>query len=136
MVTNPKWNKDALEWFRAMLESDCDVVIPEIADYELRRNLILEKMDASIQLLDRLKGLLTYLPIDTPTMVHAASLWADARRRRKPSAHKHALDGDAILAAQAKLAGAVVATANVGHLDQFVETRNWRDMGFRKNRAS
>jgi hypothetical protein len=46
------------------------------------------------------------------------------------------LDGDAILAAQAKLAGAVVATANVGHLDQFVETRNWRDMGFRKNRAS
>ena len=130
MVTNPKWNKAALEWFRAMLESDCEVMIPEIADYELRRNLILEEMEASIQLLDQLKKLLIYLPIDTPTMVHAARLWAEARQRRRPTAHKHALDGDAILAAQATRAGAVVATDNVGHLDQFVGTRKWRDMRF------
>ncbi len=130
MVTNPKWNKDALEWFSAMLESDCEVMIPEIADYELRRNLILERMEPSIQLLDQLKTLLKYLPIDTPAMLLAANLWAEARQRHKPTTHKHALDCDAILAAQAKRAGAVVATDNVGHLDQFVETRRWRDMGF------
>ena len=133
MVTNPKWNKAALEWFTAMLKSECDVVIPEIADYELRRNLILEKMDKSLQLLDHLKDLLVYLPIDTPTMLLAAKLWAAARQSHKPPADRHALDGDAILAAQAKLAGAVVATDNVAHLDQFVETREWRKMGFRKD---
>jgi hypothetical protein len=63
-------------------------------------------------------------------MVDAANLWADARRRHKPTAHKHALDGDAILAAQAKRVSATVATDNVGHLNEFVETRRWRDIGF------
>lgn len=136
MVAHPKENKAAAEWFRSMLESECEVLVPEIADYELRRNLILEKMTESVKRLDQLKRLLTYLPIDTATMLKAANLWAEARQRHKPTADKHALDGDAILAAQAKLAGAVVATDNVGHLDQFVETRKWRDMGFPKNRAS
>ena len=44
MVAHPKENKAAAEWFRSMLESECEVLVPEIADYELRRNLILEKM--------------------------------------------------------------------------------------------
>lgn len=130
MATNPKWNKAALEWFKTMLESDCEVMIPEIADYELRRNLILEGMEPSIRLLDHLKKLLIYLPIDTQTMLQAANLWAEARRCHRPTAHKHALDGDAILAAQARRTGAVVATDNVGHLNQFVETCEWRSMGF------
>jgi len=94
--------------------------------------MILEKMTESIERLDLLKKTenVNYLPIDTPTMLLAASLWAEARQRHKPTADKHALDGDVILAAQAKRAGAVVATDNVGHLDQFVQTRKWRDMGF------
>ena len=33
-----------------------------------------------------------------------------------------------ILAAQAELIDAVVATANVGHLAQFVDARHWRDI--------
>jgi predicted nucleic acid-binding protein len=130
MVTNPKWNRAAGEWFRSMLEAGLEVIVPEIADYELRRNLILEGRDDSIRRLDQLKQHLKYLPLDTPTMVDAANLWADARRRHKPTAHKHALDGDAILAAQAKRVSATVATDNVGHLNEFVETRRWRDIGF------
>lgn len=130
MMTNPKWNEAVLEWFRAMLESDCEVMIPEIADYELRRNFILEKMEASIRRLDELKALLMYVPIDTRAMLQAAQFWADARHRGQSTAHPKALDGDAILAAQAKRAGAVVVTDNVGHLAQFVETRKWSDMGF------
>ncbi|MCK4341934.1 MAG: PIN domain-containing protein [Phycisphaerae bacterium] len=136
MIAHPKANRATAEWFRSMLESDCEVIVPEIADYEVRRNLILEKLTENVKRLDQLKRLPTYLPIDTAAMVKAANLWAEARRRHKPTANKHALDGDAILAAQARLAGAVVATDNVGHLDQFVKTRKWCDMGFRKNRAS
>ena len=130
MVTNPKWNKDALKWFRAMLESDCEVMIPEITDYELRRNLILERMEASIQLLDKLKTLLVYLPIDTRTMLRAAQFWAKSRSRHTPTGDANQLDGDAILAAQAEQAGATVATNNVGHLSQFVETKKWSEIGF------
>ena len=135
-VAHPKASKAAAEWFISMLNSGCEVILPEIADYELRRNLILERLTESVNRLDQLKQLLTYLPIDTATMLKAANLWADARQRHKPTADKHALDGDAILAAQAKLAGAVVATDNIGHLDQFVETRKWREMGFPKKRES
>ncbi|MCH7885197.1 MAG: PIN domain-containing protein, partial [Planctomycetes bacterium] len=130
MVTNPRWNKDALEWFRAMRESDREVMIPEITDYELRRNLILEEMEASIQRLDKLKALLIYLPIDTRAMLQAAQFWADSRSRHTPTGHPKELDGDAILAAQAKQAGAIVVTDNVGHLSQFVETKKWSEMGF------
>lgn len=130
MITHPKANRAAAEWIRSMLKADCEVFIPEIADYELRRNLILENLSETIERLDMLKEKLGYLPLDTESMHKAASFWADARKRNKPTADKHALDGDAILAAQAMLAGAAVATDNVGHLDQFVETRKWSDMGF------
>lgn len=130
MVTNPKWNKDALEWLTEMLERDCEVMIPEIADYELRRNMILEKMQPSIQLLDKLKTLLIYLPIDTQTMLQAAKFWAESRSRHRPTGHPKELDGDAILAAQARQVGATVATDNVGHLSQFVKTKKWSDIGF------
>lgn len=135
MIAHPKANKALAEWYRAMLESDSEVFLPEIADYELRRNLILEGLEDSLRRLDDLKQKLTYLPINTATMLKAARLWADANKRGKPTADKHALDGDAILAAQAILAGAVVATDNVGHLDRFVETRKWSEMGFRKDRS-
>lgn len=130
MVVHPRMNKAAAEWFRSMLESDCAIILPEIADYELRRNLILENNTTSILRLNELKQELEYLPIDTMTMLQAADLWADARRRHRPTADKHALDGDVILAAQARLANAAVATDNAKHLDQFVETREWRKMGF------
>lgn len=135
-IAHPRAKKAVAEWFISMLKSDCEVFLPEIADYEVRRNLILEDLTKSIERLDQIKEALTYLPIDTPAMLLAANHWAVARQRHKPTADKHALDGDAILAAQAKRAGAVVATDNVGHLDQFVETRRWRDMGFaaRKSR--
>lgn len=135
-VTHPKANRAAAEWFRSMLESGCEVVIPEIADYELRRNLILEGLTESLGRLDRLKQVLEYLPIDTQTMLQAAQFWADARHRRRPTADPKALDGDAILAAQAKLTEAAVATENVAHLDQFVETRRWRDMGFSAEKSA
>ncbi len=129
-VAHPRAAKATAQWFIAMLRADCEVIVPEIADYELRRNLILEGLHESLQRLDQIKSELTYLPIETSMMLEAARLWAQARQHGKPTADKHALDGDAILAAQAKFAGAIVATDNIGHLDQFVETRKWRDMGF------
>ena len=133
MIAHPKENKAATEWFRSMIESGCEVLVPEIADYEVRRNLILEELTEGIKRLDQLRQLLTFLPIDTATMRKAASFWADARRQHKPTADKHALDGDAILAAQATLAGAIVATDNVAHLGLFVQVRRWSELGYAKD---
>ena len=134
-IAHPRAAKATAEWFIAMVKADFEVIVPEIADYELRRNLILEDLKESLRRLDQLKNEMTYLPITTPMMLQAARFWAEARRYHKPTGEKHELDVDAILAAQAKLVGAVVATDNVGHLDQFVETRRWRDIGFQRSRT-
>ncbi len=130
MVTHPRANRVAAEWFRSMLQSDVEVVIPEIADYEVRRELVRAGKKKSLERLEQLTRILGYLPIDTATMRRAARLWAKARNLGKPSADPKELDGDAILAAQAQLVEAEVATDNVGHLSLFVETKRWRDIGF------
>ena len=127
-IAHPRPNKEIATWFRQVLASGNVVMIPEIADYELRRNLLAEELDESIRRLDELKKVLTYLPLTTQVMLRAAELWAYARKRGKLSADPEELNGDVILAAQAEQADATVATENIGHLSLFVEARNWRDI--------
>ncbi len=61
-------------------------------------------------------------------MLKDAELWADARKRGRPTADLKELDGDVILAAQAQQAKAIVATENVGHLSLFVEAKDWTEI--------
>ena len=92
--------------------------IPEIADYEVRRELLRANKTRSLDRLNALKSALGYLPITTQVMLRAAELWAQARNMGKPTASDQALDADMILAAQAALLIAdgdsvTVATTNV-----------------------
>ena len=101
------------------------MVVAEIADFEVRRSLLLAGLDAARRVLDLLKRSAVYQPITTTAMLKAAELWADARRRGRPTADPKELDGDVILAAQALEAGAIVATENVSHLSQYVTSYHW-----------
>jgi predicted nucleic acid-binding protein len=103
-------------------------MIPEIADYEVRRNLLLAGLTKSVTRLDQLKNVLIYRPITTAIMLKAAELWAEARKLGKPTADLKELDGDVILAAQALQVDAIVATENVSHLSLFVEAKHWKDI--------
>lgn len=127
-VIHPRRNQEIVKWLKGLLDSGVTVIVPEIADYEVRRNLLLEGLSKSIARLDQLKTTLTYLPLTTEVMLKAAEFWAEARRQGRPTADPKELDGDAILAAQAEQAGAIVATENVGHLSLFVEAKGWRDI--------
>ena len=107
--------------------------ISEIADYEVRRELLLAGKSQSIARLDGLKREHVYVAITTPVMLVAAELWAQARRAARLSAGRHRLDGDVILAAQAILVQGqghevIVATENVRHLSRFVDARRWQDI--------
>jgi predicted nucleic acid-binding protein len=117
---------------RALLTAQTDagaaVYIPEIADYEVRRELLRAGKTASIGRLNTLVSKLRYLPLDTSAIRRAAELWAEARNAGTPTAPREALDADVILAAQAEQVRAVVATENVGHLARFVTARYWRDI--------
>ena len=127
-IVHPRPNPEMVAWLEQLLESGATVILPEIADYEVRRNLLLEGLTKSVARLNQLKKALNCLPLTTEAMLRAAEVWADARRRGLPTADAKALDGDAILAAQALEAGAIVATEDVGHLPRIAEAKHWRDI--------
>jgi len=129
MVSNPKAsirNRDCYDWLVSTVADGTRVLVPEIADYEVRRELLRANKTKGLERLDLLKQTLEYLPLSTIMMLRAARLWAEARRSGLPTADRHALDCDVILAAQALEVGGEVVTDNVGHLSRFVEARPWQ----------
>ena len=132
-LAHPKADLALREWLLSHLRAGDVIVLPEIVDYELRRNFLLEiargksSFQKSLDRLDSLREVLTYLPINSDVMRRAAQLWADARRQGKPTADPKELDGDVILAAQALSVNGVIITENIGHLTLFVEAKTWRE---------
>jgi len=136
MVTNPKASPETdlcNRWLESLLLNGVEVAIPEIADYEVRRELLRADKVRGIQRLDEVKALLRYIPITTEAMLKAAEFWAEVRKQGMPTADDKALDGDVILAAQTFLTSVdgdevVVATTNVVHLSRFVQAQLWEDI--------
>ncbi len=127
-VSHPRPNREFADWFDDVLTTETVIAIPEIADYEVRRELLRVDKKAGIERLDRLKSTFLYLCLDSSIMLRAAELWAQARRRGRPTADPKELDCDVILASQAIQEGAHVVTDNVGHLALFVSASSWRDL--------
>lgn len=133
MVTHPRKNPEVKMWLQQLLRRGIAVMVPEIADYEVRRELLRAGKKKGVERLDALKIAIGYVPLTTEAMLKAAEFWAEARRQGRPTADNKALDGDVILAAQAVTMKiqedeAIIATTNVGHLAQFVEAKNWQEI--------
>lgn len=119
-------------WIDARVARAVEVVVPEITDYEVRRELTRINATGSLRRLDDLvaQGGLSYQPASTAAWRQAALFWADARQRGIPTASPDALDADVILAACAATIGqsgdqVIVATINVGHLARYCDVRLW-----------
>ena len=134
LVTNPKHSPQSLactRWLQGLIASGARVFLPEISDYEVRRELLRAQKLKGIQRLDALAGLLQYVPVSTAAMRQAAALWAKARQQGQPTAGDKALDGDVILAGQAmtlEVPDVRIATTNVGHLSRFVSADLWQNI--------
>ena len=118
-------------WLAGLIAAGVRVLVPEIADYELRRELLRAAKTASVLRLDALAQATEYLPLTTAAMRRAAELWAQARHLGQPTAGDNTIDADMILAAQALTLGVsavVVATTNVGHLSRFVPAELWQNI--------
>lgn len=127
-ICHPRLSLEITEWLFGQLKAGAEIIISEVADYEVRRELLRLKKKTSIRRLDSLKRTLGYAPITTEVMLLAAQLWADARMQGKPTADPSALDCDVIIAAQVQQIDAVVATENARHLSLFVDARHWKDI--------
>jgi len=129
LVTHPKASGGGGQWLRSLLLGGTQVVVPEICDYELRRELLRAQKTSSVARLDQLEEDLEYLPISTQAMRRAAELWAHARQTGQPTAGNKAIDADMILVAQFESLGdsnAVIATTNAAHLSRFAPAMDWR----------
>lgn len=121
---------DLRAWLFGQKGSPARVVLSEVIDYEVRRELIRLKARDSIRRLDNLyaDGVVHRLPIDFRALCKAAELWATARDQGQQTADDQALDGDVILAAQAlefcsPADDWIILTENVRHIARYVGDR-------------
>jgi len=134
LVTNPKLSAESeacAQWLQTHITLGSRIIIPEIADYEVRRELVRANKKKGISRLDDLADLIEYLPITTAAMRQAAKLWAQARQQGQPTAGDKTIDGDMVLVAQAITMGErdiVIATTNVGHLSRFITAELWQNI--------
>ena len=71
LVTNPRRSPTSAAcatWLQSLLGAGSRVVLPEIADYEVRRELLRANKAKGIEHLDALGRLIEYLPITTAAM--------------------------------------------------------------------
>jgi len=130
MISHPKPNREIVDWVKSLLRAGAEILVPELADYEVRRELLRSKKTKGIKRLDELKRTMGYVPITTDAMLKAAQFWAAARGQGRPTARDDALDGDMILAGQAATLDVgtdelVIASTNVKHLSHFVRAEVW-----------
>lgn len=132
----PARNPDAVAltgWMGNCLTAGHEIYIPEVIDYELRRELLRAGKAASVRKLDGLKAILRFLPITSPAMLLAATLWSQSRQSGLPTGDPKKLDIDVVLAAQALTLGLpngdlIIATSNVGHISRFVPADLWNNI--------
>jgi predicted nucleic acid-binding protein len=133
LASNPRGSLEAIRcraWIMGLMAAGVRVFVPEIADYEVRRELLRRKAKRALQRLDQVKAMCDYAPLTTDAMLKAAELWAEARQVGLVPAPPEALDGDMILAAQALLVAVLgdvvtVATENARHFSHFVDAQPW-----------
>lgn len=135
MISHPRAdrNRDILEWVTLMMQQGNQLKVPEISDYEVRRELLRSDRTLGLRRLDLLRKQLGFLPITSDAMLKAAELWAMVRKKGKPTAGDSELDADAILAAQALTVSTdkdetVIATSNVKHLELFTVAKLWSEI--------
>lgn len=136
LITHPLGSPESdacNQWMRSQLAIGVHVLVAGIADYELRREMLLNQNTKGIIRLNNLNATIGFDPITTAVMNQAAIFWSQARRMGKPTAPDAALDGDMILSAHASLItrrghNLTVATTNVKHLDLFCNAGLWTDI--------
>jgi predicted nucleic acid-binding protein len=132
LLTHPANDRQCKKWVEKLVLDGIQVAIPQIIDYELRRELIRLNAIKSVSQLDIIKQVLPLVILDEEMMIKAAELWAWARKTNQQTAHNQNIDIDVILAAQAIVLAqqeqdyVVVATGNVEHIIRYTPAMFWQ----------
>ena len=135
LLTNPKRTPETraiTRWALDIMAGGHRLIVPAIADYEVRRELDRARQMRGLAHLDAFNAARAdrYLSLSDSALLLAAQLWAQARNTGLPTADPKELDCGVLIAAQALTMGVspadlVIATTNVGHLARFVIADLW-----------
>ena len=142
ILTNPKKPVEtvaALHWAAGHIRAGNRLMVPAIADYEVRRELIRLGRPRSVASLDAWNSLPSdrYIPLSDSALRLASTLWAQVRNAGAATADPRELDCDVLIAAQAldyqnthniPQGDLVMATVNVGHLARFLAADLWANI--------
>jgi predicted nucleic acid-binding protein len=136
LLTNPKKTPEsvaATRWAIGVMAAGHRLVVPAIADFEVRRELERLGKTRGIAQLDAFNAAQPgrFISVTDSALRLAAKLWAQARKAGTPTADPKELDADVVIAAQALDLGApdlVIATTNVGHLSLFLAADLWTNI--------
>jgi hypothetical protein len=109
LASTPARSADAVaitNWMMSCLAVGNKIYIPEVIDYELRRELLRAGKINSVKKLDGLKAILRFLPISNPTMLLAAQA----------------------LTLSVPANELIIATSNIGHLSRFTAADFWSNI--------
>jgi hypothetical protein len=81
MVTHPRPNLEIVNWLQSIIKRRIIVLVPEIADYEVRRELLRSEQFKSVRRLNDLKRNVGFLPITSKSMLKATAF--GPRRAKK-----------------------------------------------------
>jgi len=123
-VVHPRIKPNVINWLQSLQNQETALRVPEIADYELRRELLRSGKRKSIDRLNQISQPPRFIPLTSLTMRKASELWAWVRNQGQPTASNDSLDGDVILVAQAifqldNFDEVVIVTTNIKHLSRF-----------------
>jgi predicted nucleic acid-binding protein len=138
ILTNPKRPPEtvaALNWAVGMMVAGHRLIVPAIADYEVRRELERAGKTNGLAALDAWNSAYPdrFLPVSDSALRLGAKLWAQARNAGTATADPKELDGDVLIDAQALDTGLptsefIIATVNVGHLALFAPADLWTNI--------
>lgn len=122
---------DTIRWIEFINENKIALRIPEIIDYETRRELILQGLKGNIESYKSISNLTKYrqtnrlIPLEPSiTLTDACELWADLRFNSQPTADRKNIDVDVILVTQAlsmkkDFDEIIIVTGNLSDLRRF-----------------
>ena len=123
------------DWLRNLDLAGALIVVPAIADFEVRRELLRTHARAGILRLDVLLGKFLYAPTTRAVIERAAEYWAHVRQLGMPTESDPSLGADCIVAASASVVSGLgdvttIATDNVAHLIRFpgIDAREWEQI--------
>jgi predicted nucleic acid-binding protein len=135
-VAHPRIKPEVKRWLQYLEKTTTVLRVPEIADYELRRELLRQGKQESIDRLNQVSQRF-FIPLTPETMRKAADLWAWVRNQGQATASNDSLDGDVILAAQAifqleNYDEVEVITTNLKHISRFqcegISVKDWNQV--------